>query len=115
MSERIRYIEHKHRENQVISIREFVSKKSGARYRIILDLANFLFMIRNERTKEFVLKGGENINNLNVLKRTARKELESLGVEMERESRDRTFGRVPKGMTQKKWEAQKKDSLSQDG
>ena len=71
---------------------------------MILDLKNNLYMIRNERTKEFIKKGGEEINNLNVLKRTARKELASLGVQMSRESRDRTFGRVPKGMTQKKWE-----------
>jgi len=112
MNERIRYTELKHKENHVISIREFISKKTGARYKVILDLENLLYMIRNERTKTFIKKGGDNINNLNVLKRTARKELASLGVEMSRESRDRTFGKVPKGMTQKKWEELKKKNLS---
>jgi len=82
MNERIRYTELKHKENHVISIREFISKKTGARYKVILDLENLLYMIRNERTKTFIKKGGDNINNLNVLKRTARKELASLGVEM---------------------------------
>ena len=104
MSERIRYEKYDNRENHVISCQEFVSKSTGARYKIILDLDNNLYMVRNERTKTFVKKGGENINNLNVLKRTARKELETLGVQLQRESRDRTFGKVQKGMTQKKWE-----------
>lgn len=104
MNERIRYKDHKHRENHVISIREFISASTGARYKVLLDLENLTYMIRNERTKEFVKKGGDNINNLNVLKRTARKKLGELGVPLDRESRDRTFGKVPKGMTQKKWE-----------
>lgn len=112
MNERIRYVEYKGKENHVISNKEYISKKTGAKYKVVLDLENMLFMIRNERSKEFIKKGGEGINNINVLKRTARKELAKLGIEMDRESRDRTFGRVEKGMTQKKWEQLNKKGLS---
>ena len=101
MSARIRYIE-TDVENVLISNRVFVSQSTGARYSVILDLNNFTFRIRNENSKTNTAIGGENINNLNVLKRTAKKHLERLGVNFSLESRMRTFGRCEKGYTQKK-------------
>lgn len=101
MSARIRYIE-TDVENVLISNRVFVSQSTGARYSVILDLNNFTFRIRNENSKTNTVIGGENINNLNVLKRTAKKHLERLGVSFSSESRMRTFGRCQKGYNQKK-------------
>lgn len=101
--QRIKYIDHKYRENSMISAKAYVSESTGARYRIILDFDEMKFYIRNERTKEFVQKS-KAYKNLNVLKRTARSELERFGVNLKREVRDRTFGRCPKGYSQKKHE-----------
>ena len=100
---RIRYIDHKFKENHKISGRHFVSSSTGAKYRIILNLEEMQYYIRNERTKEFVYKS-KSYTNMNVLKRNARSRLEKFGVELERESRDREFGLCPKGMTQEKYE-----------
>jgi hypothetical protein len=72
------------------------------------------FFIRNERTKEYVFKS-RIFTNTNVLKRDARKRLEEFGVELKRESRDRTFGLCKSGMTQETHEMlqnlDKKDEL----
>lgn len=101
MSARIRYIETEH-ENILISNKVFTSQSTGARYSVVLDLNNYTFRIRNENSKTNTVMGGENINNLNVLKRTAKKHLERLGVCFHDESRMRTFGLCEKGYTQKK-------------
>lgn len=103
MALRIRYEDHEHRENWVISIQKFVSKRNGAKYRVLLDMENKTYNIRNERTKEFIYKS-KSYGNLNVLKRNARNQLEKLGVELNKEVRDRTFGICPKGYTQDKHE-----------
>lgn len=100
---RIRYQKQQYRENTVISVQVFTSQKTGAKYRVILDLSEMVYKIRNERTKKFVVKS-KAYGHINVLKRTARAHLEKLGVHLNRESRDRTFGVVKAGMTQKKWE-----------
>ena len=81
----------------------FTSSSTGASYRIVLNLEDMEYYIRNERTKEFVFKS-KKYTNLNVLKRKARNELSRFGVQLGKESRDRQFGLCPKGMTQKKWE-----------
>jgi hypothetical protein len=107
---RIKYIDHKYKDNHVISLRSFVSSSTGANYRIVLNLENKQFFIRNERTKEFVKKSKE-YGNMNVLKRNARKALESLGVELKRESRDRSFGRCEKGWSQSKEELKNNYSI----
>jgi len=101
MSARIRYI-NTEVNNVLISNRIFVSQTTGARYVVILDLNDFTFRIRNELSKTNIVVGGENINNLNVLKRTAKKHLERLGVEFSDEQRYRTFGLCEKGYNQKK-------------
>lgn len=88
---RIKYIDHKFKENHVISTRAFVSKINGAKYRIVLNFDDMQYYIRNERNKEFIYKS-KSYTNMNVLKRTARARLEKLGVELKREVRDRQFG-----------------------
>lgn len=97
---RIKYIDHKFKENHVISTRAFVSKINGAKYRIVLNFDDMQYYIRNERNKEFIYKS-KSYTNMNVLKRTARARLEKLGVELKREVRDRQFGVCKKGYSQK--------------
>jgi hypothetical protein len=96
---RILYKDHS-REGWVISISSFESIR-GARYKVLLDLDEKCFYIRNEYSKEFVVKS-EKYGNLNVLKRNARAALGKLGVAIGRESRNRTFGLCEKGTTQQK-------------
>ena len=99
---RIRYKDHPTRENTVISINEYVSKRTGARYRVVIDYEAMTYSIRNERTKEFSFKGNT-YTNKNALRRAARAKLADLGVEVGRESRNRCFGRCEKGFNQSKW------------
>lgn len=105
---RIKYVEHKYRENSNISAKAYISESTGAKYRIILDFDENKYYIRNERTKEFVFKS-KNYKNLNVLKRKAREELERFGVNLKKEVRDRTFGRCAKGYTQSQHERYSRD------
>lgn len=98
---RIRYQEHPTREECVISINDFVSQRTGARYKVVIDYRNMQYAIRNERTKEFVYKSGS-YTNKNAIRRAARNRLKAFGVNMGRESRNRTFGRCDKNWTQEK-------------
>lgn len=98
---RIRYVEHRYKENCKISGRSYTSSKNGATYRVILDLDNMQYYIRNERNKEYVFKSKQ-YTNMNVLKRNARAELERFGVDLTTEIRDRSFGICPKGYSEKK-------------
>ena len=100
---RVKYVDHKYRDNSMISMKSYTSESTGANYRIILDFDEMKYYIRNERTKEFVYKS-KAYKNTNVLKRTARAELERFGVNLKKEVRDRTFGRCSKGWTQQKEE-----------
>ena len=100
---RIKYIDHKYKNEHKISVRDYVSTGTGARYRIILNIKDMEYYIRNERTKEYVFKSNK-IGNMNVLKRKARAELERFGVSLKKEIRDRTFGICSKGFSQKKHE-----------
>ncbi len=104
---RIRYKDHKYRENSLISVQKFVSSITGATYKVILDLNDRVYFIRNERTKKFIKKSHA-YGNLNVLKRSARAALEKLGVKLSKEVRNRTFGLCEKGFTQKKHEEKNK-------
>jgi hypothetical protein len=103
MGNRIRYEKHPTKEECVISVQDFVSSKNGGRYRIVLNLQEMTYHIRNERSKEFIYSS-KKYGNLNVLKRTARARLESYGITLSRESRERTFGLCPVGWSQKKQE-----------
>ncbi len=97
---RIRYIKYDHRPGCKITLRAFTSSSTGARYRIILNEEEMEYYIRNERTKVFTKKSRKH-KNMNVMKREAREDLESLGVKFKRESRDRSFGVAPKGYDQR--------------
>ena len=97
---RIKYLDHKFKENHKISTKVFVSKFNGAKYRVVLNLDDMEYYIRNERTKVNIYKS-RTYTNINVLKRTARAKLEKLGVELKREIRDRQFGICKKGYSQK--------------
>lgn len=99
---RIRYKKTKE-DNVVVSNKILTSQKTGAQYLVYLDLENVTYKIKNIRS-ENIHTGGENINNLNVLKRTVKSRLEGMGVVFGEEERDRTFGRCEKGMTQQRWE-----------
>jgi hypothetical protein len=103
---RIKYLDHKFRKNHLISTKFFVSKINGAKYRVVLNLEDMEYYIRNERTKEHIYKS-RNYTNINVLKRTARARLEKLGVVLKREVRNRTFGVCAKGYSQKDHEKEK--------
>lgn len=92
MTLRIRYIDHKFKENHRISLNDYTSESTGAKYRVILNLEDMEFYIRNERTKEYVFKSTVKYTNINVLKRNARGKLEKYGVKLSRESRNRCFG-----------------------
>ncbi len=97
MKQRIRYIK---KDNKIISKNEVINKH-GSRYIVIIELDTMTYTIRNAASYRNYT-GGENINNMNVLKRTIKKHLEHLGVEFETESRNRTFGVCEKGFNQQK-------------
>jgi len=99
---RIRY-KKTDKENIVVSNKILRSERTGAEYLVYLDLENVTYKIKNINS-ENIHTGGENINNLNVLKRSVKNRLEGMGVVFSEEERDRTFGRCPKGWSQKKQE-----------
>ena len=105
---RIRY-KKTNKENIVVSNKILTSTRTGAEYLIYLDLENVSYKIKNINS-ENVHRGGENINNLNVLKRSVKSRLERMGVSFEDEERDRTFGRCSKGYSQNQHE--QKDSFN---
>lgn len=90
MSTRIRYIEDKMRK-RLISMRKFKSEKNGAEYRVVLNLEDMTYGIKN-LNKEMFVKSTKKDNkkppkHLHTLKRQAKKALESLGVRFSRELR----------------------------
>lgn len=85
--------------NVHVSNKILVSKKTGAQYLVYLDMENLSYKIKNIKTEDCYY-GGENINNLNVLKRTVKARLKRMGVVFEDEDRYRTFGLCPKGYNQ---------------
>jgi len=92
MSNRIRY-KKTNKEGVLESVRIFTSSKRSINglyptYRVKLDLNDMTYKIINMRNQESAKKGGEGINNLAVLKRNAKKALESLFVEFDSEIRD---------------------------
>jgi len=105
--QRIKYIDHKYKDNHKISTRVYTSNKTSAKYRPVLNLTDMVYYIRNERSKEYIFKS-ESYTNLNVLKRNARAKLEYLGVVLKTESRDRTFGLCKMGYSQKYHESLEK-------
>ena len=109
---RIRYEDYSYRKGCKISTKTFTSQRTGARYRVVLDVENMQYFIRNENSKEFVKKSRVH-RNMNVMKREAREQLEKLGVFFHKESRARTFGLCPKGYTQRTHERLKKEEKTE--
>lgn len=100
MSTRIRY--KKTNDDGILkSVRDFTNK-NGISYYVKLNTVDRTFEIRYKENQQIVKGGGEKINNLNVLKRTIKKELKSLGVEFGDDVRNRDFGLCKKGYTQQK-------------
>ena len=103
---RIKYVDHKYKDDHKITGKFYTSKSTGANYRIILNLEKpeaMEYYIRNERSGEYVYKSGQ-YTNLNVLKRKAREEIERFGVPLNKEVRSRSFGLCKKGYNQEDWE-----------
>ena len=109
MKQRIRYVE---KDGKLISIKPIISKRTGAKYTVFIDLETKTYCIRNIVTLR-KYEGGDNINNLNVLKDRVKKHLEELGCEFGKEKRFRTFGRVPKGWSQEKQMQKLKENTHQ--
>ena len=100
MNKRIRYI--KTGESGILkSFRNILSHKTGALYSITLDLNEVTYKIKNVRNGHIVKRGGDNVNNLHVLKRYIKKDLKGLGVKFELELRDRNYGRTEKKEAEK--------------
>lgn len=97
MKQRIRYLK---RDGQLVSKNEILSKH-GSRYLVYIDIVTMTYTIRNIISSRRYC-GGEDINNMNVLKRNVKKHLEHLGCEFEKESRMRTFGICEKSWNQSK-------------
>lgn len=106
--QRIRYLK---KDNQLISKNEVVSAR-GSRYMIYIDLVNTTYTIRNViSTRRY--EGGEDITNMNVLKRKIKAHLEHLGCEFETEKRKRIWGLCPMGWNMSK-ELEKRRDMKQE-
>jgi hypothetical protein len=119
MKQRIRYVK---KDNKLISKNQIFSKH-GSKYMVFIDLETRTYIIRN-MVSHRKYEGGENINNMNVLKRTIKAHLEHLGCIFEKEKRFRTFGLCNKGHSQikeielrreKKLMEQKSAPINNDG
>lgn len=99
MAVRIRYekFECPHGQNNMVSVRNFHSNKytkslegdTDAMYIVYLDTKYVTYTIRN-MTSGREYKGGDEINNLHVLKRHVKERLGKLGVSFDEEIRDNT-------------------------
>lgn len=85
-NKRIRYVKSS-KEGFLKSFRHLYSKKHDTTYSVELDTNEMTYRIINTSSRRSY-EGGNNINNLHVLKRKAKRRLETLGVEFETETRD---------------------------
>ena len=86
MTTRIRY-EKTDKDDIVVSTRNFHSITTDAMYIVYLNLKDVTYTIKN-MLSERKYSGGDDINNLHVLKRHAKSRLEKLGVSFGDEIRD---------------------------
>jgi hypothetical protein len=89
---RIRY-KKTNRDGILYSIRDLVSKSTGAKYRVKIDTKDCTYSIINVNSERYY-HGGEGISNLHVLKRHIKKHLEHFGISFGKEIRDNS-SRVP--------------------
>lgn len=86
MSTRIRYVS-TNRDDVLRSFRNLYSPKYDSNYSIEIDTKELTFVIRNVNSGR-TYTGGENINNLHVLKRKVKSRLSEMGVSFGTEVRD---------------------------
>lgn len=78
-----------------------IPNKNGNNYKVRLNLTKMIFeVIAVGEYSRVVRRSKRPVNNLNVLKRNARKALTTI-LDLKREMRNRTFGLCTKGYTQK--------------
>lgn len=99
MSYRIRY---RDLPDNIKESNQVVSSSTKATYKVRLNLNDMSYVIKNVYSQHLIHSDCSKINNLNVLKRNARKHLERLGVKLTREIRNRSFGICEKGHNQTK-------------
>jgi len=89
MTTRIRYekFEDPNGKHDKVSTRNFHSQSTDAMYIVYLNTKEVTYEVRNMLSRR-KYTGGEEINNLHVLKRHAKERLEKLGVEFNSEIRD---------------------------
>lgn len=92
MTVRIRY-EKTDDEGILCSVRNFYSKRWDAMYIVYLNINEVTFYVKNMLSGR-KYTGGDNTNNLHVLKRQVKKKLEGLGVEFGDEIRDNSSRKV---------------------
>lgn len=107
MKQRIRYVK---KENKLISKNEVISKQ-GSKYMVYIDLETMTYIIRNMISAR-KYEGGQNITNMNVLKRTIKAHLEHLGCVFDKEKRKRIWGVCPKGWNMDKELQKRKEQES---
>ena len=73
----------------LVSVRNWHSETTDAMYIVYLNTSDMEYCIRN-MTSRREYKGGDEVNNLHVLKRHAKDRLENLGVQFSGEIRDNT-------------------------
>ena len=91
MATRIRYEKFEDPRGQFdqISVRNFHSSRTDAMYIVYLDTKQVTYVVKNMLSGR-KYDGGQDINNLHVLKRHVKERLEKLGVEFDSEIRDNT-------------------------
>lgn len=108
LKQRIRYVK---KDGKLVSKNEVISK-TGSRYVVHIDLETKTYVIRNQVSLR-KYEGGQNINNMNVLKRVIKKHLQHLGIEFESERRKRSFGICSQGYNQKEHLAKQKQEKTE--
>lgn len=99
MATRITYKEMRNRPGVLESVKKFVSSRTGAAYLVRINTNDMTYEIKNIKT-EVIYRGGENISNLNHLKKAAKQRLAGMGVVFNQEDRNRSFGLCTKGYNQ---------------
>ncbi len=89
MATRIRYEKYDdpNKTYNQVSVRNFHSTRTDAMYIIYLDTKNVTYTIKNMLSGR-KYSGGDDVNNLHVLKRNVKERLEKLGVPFDSEIRD---------------------------
>ena len=100
MNSRISYISIDGNEKLKVS-KSFIISNRGTRYKVFLDLEKMEYRIHNALKRRWYT-GKNKINNINVLKRAAKRHLLRLGCRFKEEVRNRTFGICEKGYSQQK-------------